>query len=319
MEARHLRYARALAEHQHFGRAAASLGIAQPPLSSQIADLEREVGERLFDRTSRGVFPTAAGAAFLARARTALDEMGGAVADAGRAARGETGRLRLGFIGSALLAPLPGVLGRFQRARPDVLLEAREIGTPDGVAALLAGELDVAVGRGAPRGAGAEKLVTVPIGTDDLIAVVAVTHPFAGVSSIGVGQLADERLIVSGSADEPAVGAWLRTVFAREPGALHGAATARDVHTIVGLAACGVGVGLGPSRMRLLARGEVRFCDVVPSARLPDLQLSFRASDRSPVLATFLDVVRANCEEVGSRLDRVLAHHPGTSAGRARP
>src|SRR5205823_323570 len=95
MEARHLRYALALAEHQHFGRAAASLGIAQPPLSTQIAALEREVGERLFDRTSHGVFPTAAGNAFLARASSALAEMHLAGVDAGRAARGETGRLRL--------------------------------------------------------------------------------------------------------------------------------------------------------------------------------------------------------------------------------
>ncbi|WP_075333554.1 LysR family transcriptional regulator [Pseudonocardia sp. Ae717_Ps2] len=314
MEARHLRYAQALAEHRHFGRAAASLGIAQPPLSSQIAALEREVGERLFDRTPKGVFPTAAGTAFLARARSALDEMGGAVVDAGRAARGETGRLRLGFIGSALLAPLPGVLGRFQRARPDFRLEALETGTPAGVAGLLAGELDVAVGRGAPRGPGAEELVTVPIGTDDLVAAVAVTHPFAGTRSVTIEQLAGERLVVSGRADEPGVGAWLQTVFADAPTALDGAATARDIHTIVGLAACGVGVGLGPSRMRLLARDDVRFCDVTPAVRLPDLQLSFRASDDSPVLAAFLDVVRLNCDEVGSRLDRILSHHPGVGA-----
>ncbi|MBN9756771.1 LysR family transcriptional regulator [Pseudonocardia sp. Ae406_Ps2] len=322
MEARHLRYAQALAEHRHFGRAAASLGIAQPPLSSQIAALEREVGERLFDRTPKGVFPTAAGTAFLARARSALDEMGGAVVDAGRAARGETGRLRLGFIGSALLAPLPGVLGRFQRARPDFRLEALETGTPAGVAGLLAGELDVAVGRGAPRGPGAEELVTVPIGTDDLVAAVAVTHPFAGTRSVTIEQLAGERLVVSGRADEPGVGAWLqtvfadapKTVFADAPTALDGAATARDIHTIVGLAACGVGVGLGPSRMRLLARDDVRFCDVTPAVRLPDLQLSFRASDDSPVLAAFLDVVRLNCDEVGSRLDRILSHHPGVGA-----
>src|ERR1700737_4714585 len=67
VELRHLRYALALAEHQHFGRAAEAVGIAQPPLSKQIAALEREVGTALFDRTPRGVYPTAAGEAFLAR------------------------------------------------------------------------------------------------------------------------------------------------------------------------------------------------------------------------------------------------------------
>jgi DNA-binding transcriptional LysR family regulator len=316
VEARHLRYAVALAEHRHFGRAAASLGIAQPPLSSQIAALEREVGERLFDRTSRGVFPTAAGAAFLRRARTALDEMGGAVADAGRAARGETGRLRLGFIGSALLAPLPGVLSRFQRSRPDVRLDLREMGSPAGVAELIAGELDVAVGRGGPRGAGAEGLVTVPIGVDDLIVAVAVTHPFAGRAVIDLDQLPGENLIMAPADQEPAVVARLRSVFGAEASPLDRATAARDIHTIVGLAACGVGVGLGPTRMRLVKRDDVRYCEVTPQVRLPDLQLSFRAADRSPVLAAFLDVVRVHCREVGSRLDEVLARHPAAcSAG----
>ncbi|MFD4253361.1 LysR substrate-binding domain-containing protein [Amycolatopsis thermoflava] len=313
MEARHLRYALALAEHQHFGRAAASLGIAQPPLSTQIAALEREVGERLFDRTPRGVFPTAAGSAFLARARRALREMSSAAVDAGRAARGETGQLRMGFIGSALLDPLPGVLGRFRRTRPEVRLALHEMETVDGTAALVAGELDVAVGRGNPRGAGAEDLVTVPIGADRLIAVVGSAHPFAGSAEVTLEQLAGERLIVSAPEREPAVAAHLRELFGVEAPALAAATTSRDVHTIIGLAACDVGVGLGPARMRLVTRRDVWFCDVVPRVRLPDLQLSFRAADDSPVLAAFLDVVRANCPDVGSRLDETLARRDARS------
>ncbi|WP_435060951.1 LysR family transcriptional regulator [Amycolatopsis thermoflava] len=307
MEVRHLRYALALAEHQHFGRAAASLGIAQPPLSTQIAAVEREIGERLFDRTPRGVFPTAAGTAFLARARRALSEMTAAAVEAGRAARGETGQLRMGFIGSALLDPLPGVLGRFRTARPDVRLDLHEMNSPDGTAALVAGDLDVAVGRGAPRGAGVEGLVTVPIGADHLVAVVGVAHPFAGRGEIRLEQLAAEQLIMSAPEQEPAVAAHLRSLFGADTSALDAATRSRDVHTIIGLAACGVGVGLGPARMRLVTRKDVWFCDVAPRFRLPDLHLSFRAADDSPVLAAFLDIVRANCAEVGSRLDDILA------------
>ncbi|WP_290050862.1 LysR family transcriptional regulator [Amycolatopsis solani] len=307
MESRHLRYALALAEHQHFGRAAASLGIAQPPLSTQIAAVEREVGERLFDRTARGVFPTAAGAAFLVRARRALGEMTAAAVEAGRAARGETGQLRMGFIGSALLAPLPGVLSRFGRGRPDVRLDLREMSSPEATAALVEGQLDVAVGRGFPRGAGADGLVTVPIGADHLVAVVSLAHPFAGRAEIRLEQLAAERLIVSAPEQEPAVAAHLRSLFGPGTTALDAATVSRDIHTIIGLAACDVGVGLGPARMRLVIRKDIWFCDVTPRVRLPDLQLSFRAADDSPVLAAFLDTVRANCTEVGSRLDDILA------------
>ncbi|MFE4694300.1 LysR family transcriptional regulator [Streptomyces sp. NPDC056749] len=309
MEARHLRYAVALAEHGHFGRAAGELGIAQPPLSKQIADLEREVGARLFDRTRQGVFPTAAGEAFLARARRALDEIAAAVVDAGRAARGETGRLRLGFVASALLDPLPGVLRRFGGDRPDVRLELHEMATSRSSKALVAGELDVAITLGPPRGAGAEHLVSVPIGRDHVIAVMSTVHPYAGRPSVSVGQLQRQPLIVSAGEDEPAVVAGLRTLLGADSSALGGATVARDVHTIIGLAASGVGVGLGPSRMRAVPRPGAWFCEVTPRAPLPDLVLSFGARDNSPVLRAFLDTIRENCPDVGAALDHRLQPH----------
>lgn len=313
MEARHLRYALALAEHGHFGRAAGALGIAQPPLSKQIADLEREVGARLFDRTRQGVFPTAAGAAFLGRARRALDEMTAASVDAARAARGETGRLRLGFIASALLEPLPDVLCRFGRERPAVRLELHEMATSRSTAALVAGELDVAITLGRPRGTGTEHLASVPIGHDHLVAVMSSTHPLAGRPSVSVDQLRRQQLIVAPAEDEPTALAALRTLLGKDSPALAGASVARDIHTIIGLAACGVGVGLGPSRMLSVPRRGTWFCEVTPRTPLPDLVLSFAARERSPVLDAFLGVIRGNCPAAGAALDHRLG--PGGGGG----
>ncbi|MFJ2501563.1 LysR family transcriptional regulator [Streptomyces sp. NPDC087539] len=315
MEARHLRYALALAEHAHFGRAAGALGIAQPPLSKQIADLEREVGARLFDRTRRGVFPTAAGTAFLARARRALDEIAAASVDAARAERGETGRLRLGFIASALLEPLPDVLCRFGRERPDVRLELHEMATSCSTSVLVAGDLDVAITLGPPRGVGVERLVSVPIGHDHLIAVVSSGHPYAGQPSVSVEQLRQQPLIVASGEDEPAVVTGLRALLGEDSPALSGATVARDVHTIIGLAACGMGVGLGPSRMLSALRPGTWFCEVTPRTPLPDLVLSFAAQDRSPALNAFLDVIRENCPDVGIALDHRLGAGGGSQRG----
>ncbi|MFF4481474.1 LysR family transcriptional regulator [Streptomyces sp. NPDC001520] len=311
MESRHLRYALAVAEHQHFGRAAAALGIAQPPLSQQITALERELGARLFDRTARGVFPTAAGEAFLARARRALAEMSAAVSDAGRAARGETGRLRLGFIGSALLELLPSVLGQFIRDRPDVRLGLEEMSTRRSTAALLAGELDIAIGRGAPRGAGAEDLVSVTVGRDHLVAVVGAAHPFAGQSKVSVEQLRGQHLILAPADEEPVVAAWLTALLdegteASTPTRSGGVTEAWDAHTIIGLASCGVGVGLGPACLRVAARPDVQVCEVSPRVELPELVMSFRTQDRSPVLAAFLDITRERCPGVAEQLERRL-------------
>jgi hypothetical protein len=104
-------------------------------------------------------------------------------------------------------------------------------------------------------------------------------------------------------------------LFDAEPCSLHHATSARDIHTIMGLAACGVGRRVGAERE--LRRDDVWFCEVTPHVRPPGLQLSFRAADLSAVLAAFLDVVRANCQEVGSRLDDVLARHPAVRAARS--
>src|SRR4030095_14286771 len=99
MELRHLRYFVAVAEELHFGRAAARLHIAQPPLSRQIRALEREVATPLFERVARRVELTAGGRAFLPEARLTLAQAARAQRTAERAARGEIGRVRVGFVG----------------------------------------------------------------------------------------------------------------------------------------------------------------------------------------------------------------------------
>lgn len=306
MEARHLRYAVALAEHAHFGRAATALGIAQPPLSKQIAALEREVGARLFDRTRRGVFPTAAGAAFLVRARAALAEIGAASVDAARAARGESGRLRLGFIASALLDPLPGVLRRFSRERPGVRLELHEMASSRSSAALVGGELDVAVTLGRPRGIGAERLVSVPVGHDHLVAVVGSGHPYAGLRSVAVAQLLHQPLILASGEDEPHGGGRAARPARRGlPGARVGDGRPGRAHRHRPRRLRGRGgprtlpdAG-GPASGHLVLRGH-------PAHPAPGPGALLLPRGPLPVLDAFLDVVRANCPVVGAALDRRL-------------
>lgn len=119
-------------------------------------------------------------------------------------------------------------------------------------------------------------------------------------------QLRRQALIVTPDADEPTVVTGLRALRGKDSPALSGATVARDVHTIIGLAACGVGVGLGPSRMLTAPRRGTWFCEVNPRTPLPDLVLSFRARDGSPALNAFLDVIRTNCPAVDAALDHQL-------------
>ena len=144
MELRHLRYFVAVAEERHFGRAAERLHIAQPPLSQQIRRFEAELGEPLLYRTTRSVELAPAGEALLERAPEILAAVDAAVEDARRAARGEYGRLAIGFTGSSTYAMLPSLAAAMREELPGVVLDLRgELLTPAQVARLLDGTLDL--------------------------------------------------------------------------------------------------------------------------------------------------------------------------------
>ena len=123
MELRHLRYFLAIVSERHFTRAAKNLGIAQPPLSQQIRQLEDEIGTPLFTRTPRGVTLTPAGEAFLPQADAALREVDRARTAARRVSHGDLGTIRVGFTSAASLNPLvPAAISAFRKAYPDVEL-----------------------------------------------------------------------------------------------------------------------------------------------------------------------------------------------------
>ncbi|MEJ2863641.1 LysR family transcriptional regulator [Actinomycetospora flava] len=304
MELRHLRYVVAVAEHRHVGRAARALGIAQPPLSRQVAAVEEELGTRLFERTGRGTIPTVAGEVFVAHARRILEQVDVGAEDARRAARGQSGTLRLGIIGSALIELLPGLLARFRTTHPGVGVGCRELSSAQSTAALVAGEIDLAVCRGMPRGPGAERLQAVAVGHDQLVGICSRAHPLAARGVITVDQLRRQPLVLTTSDDEPSTVTALAELLADRDATLS-TTHARDVHTIIGLAACGFGVGLLPSCARGLVRPGTALLEVEPVVPLPDLCLVHRAETDSPVVDAFLAVTAEHCPGVGSRLRAV--------------
>ena len=123
MELRHLRYFVGVGEEQHFGRAAERLHIAQPALSRQIQDLEREIGFLLFERLPRGVRLSEAGKVFLSDARRILQDVDDAKRRAERIALGQAGTLRIGIATAVSWHGLVvNALREFRRRRPDVAL-----------------------------------------------------------------------------------------------------------------------------------------------------------------------------------------------------
>src|SRR5260370_3301215 len=145
MELRHLRYFIAVAEEGHITRAAARVGIQQPPLSQQIRALERERAVQLVRRKPRAVELTDAGRAILDDARIILAHLDHAFATTRRTARGEQGRIVVGFTSSAPFVPfVPRVIRSFRERSPLVSLVLEESGTADMVEGLRNERVDAA-------------------------------------------------------------------------------------------------------------------------------------------------------------------------------
>jgi DNA-binding transcriptional LysR family regulator len=146
LELRHLRYFVAVAEELHFGRAAARLNVAQPALSQQIKQLERELGALLLARTKRRVALTEPGRLFLAEARRTLTQAALAVEVARGAEAGQVGRLRIGYVDAALWSPLPEVIRAFRERYPRVALTMFERLPAEQPADIRRGDVDLAIG-----------------------------------------------------------------------------------------------------------------------------------------------------------------------------
>lgn len=140
-----LRYFEALAEHGHFGRAAAACSISQPAISVQIKDLEESLGVTLFERGARRVRLTPAGDALVTRAQRILAQVD-ELADVARAAQGQSlTRLRLGIIPTIAPYLLPRVIGALHHAYPGLDLHVRETLTPKLLQELKDARIDAAI------------------------------------------------------------------------------------------------------------------------------------------------------------------------------
>src|SRR5262245_32951143 len=196
MELRHLRYFVAVAEERHVTRAARRLGIQQPPRSQQIQALERELDVQLLHRRARGVEVTEAGRALLADARAILAHVDHALATTRRTARGEQGRIAIGFTSSAPFHPVvPRVVRAFREAHPRVSLSMEEGGSPELIDALRNERLDAVFSR--TDATSTEGLAADVLLREDMVVALPKGHALArGGRALPLRALADETFIV---------------------------------------------------------------------------------------------------------------------------
>ncbi len=280
MELRHIRYFLAVAEEGNFTRAAARLGIGQPPLSQQIKDLETEVGARLFHRVPHGAELTEAGKAFRAAVAPLPGQATGAIEAARRAALGESGHLRLGITASAALNPIvPASIRMFRRNYPGVELHLEENNSLVLLKHILEDRLDIAIMR--PSTSDPTDLKVEQLTEDELIAAVPGSHAAARTEGpIDLATLADDPLIMTSPAVGPslydaAINACRAAGF--EPTLGPGAP---QIVSILSLVAAELGVSLVPASMRQLDVKGVTYRSI--RAPAPGVALSLAISKTRP-------------------------------------
>ncbi len=189
-----MRYVVAVAETNSFTRAAERCHVVQSALSHQIARLERELGARLFERTSRRVRLTPAGAAFLPAARQCLDAAERAAAEVAAAVGEVRGRLAVGLIPTVAAVDIPGALRDFRQRYPHVRISLRVGASEDLAAQVEQGAIDVAF-LGLPTTARPHGVAAHELARDRLVAVVAPHHPLADHPTVDLRTLSSEVFV----------------------------------------------------------------------------------------------------------------------------
>jgi DNA-binding transcriptional LysR family regulator len=243
MELRHLRYFIVVAEALHFGRAAARLHIAQPPLSQQIRRLEEELRAPLLRRTSRHVELTTAGRLFLPEAKQTVAQANRAARIARRASQGEIGQLFVGCTPWADFTSGPQVIRGFGKRHPHVEVELHSLSSAEQIAALEDGRLDAGILRPPVH---SQALLTEPLLAERLVVAFPRGHRFAAYRRVPWAELSHEAYVLLSRRRAPSFDGLVSRACAEAGLTLSVRYEVDHPQAVLALVTAGLGVSLAP-------------------------------------------------------------------------
>lgn len=302
MELRHLRYFCAVAQYLNYSEASRRLHVAQPAISQTIMDLEDELEVKLLLRTRRRVQLTAAGTTFLKEAEEILRRADEARRQAQRAARGEVGRLGIGFFGTASAPILPALVQSYRGKFPDVELHLYELNPDQQLAAFDEGQIDLGFSRPLPPDRKPEFEEEV-VYTDSLAIALPEAHPLAKQTVVRLKSLASEPFVQFHRKGAPGL-------FDEVIACCHRAGISPRVvnepnfmATVMTLVESGLGVSLIPRCVRSLNRSHVAIRPISPKSAPIPLCAAWRKSAGHPPLSAFLDILRKAIPRIRSQME----------------
>jgi DNA-binding transcriptional LysR family regulator len=284
---RRLHYFVAVAEELHFGRAATRLSIAQPPLSRQIAQLEKDLGVELFDRSRSQIRLTQAGEVLLERAREILDRTERAEREVHRIGEGIAGRLRVAFVGSATYGLLPTLIKEFRSTYPDVELALSAMNNAELWRALIQREIDIAVAR--------PSLDDVELKSELLLKeplILAVPERLRLRAPYPLKELKGETFVLYPRKPRPSFADHVLDICQHEGFIPKSVVMAQDYHTAISLVAVDFGISLVPYSVAQSERPGVAYLPYEGFNPGTSLSLNYRLDNRGPHIQNFLRLAR---------------------------
>jgi len=283
----------AVAEELHFGRAARSLHMTQPPLTQAIAQLERLLDVRLFERTKRSVCLTAAGEALLPQVRDLLARAQTLPAQARAAAGGELGRLRIAFVSTVGFALLPQWLRAFRARHPQVQMELIEATGDVQMEAFARGDIDAGFMLHSPGFAPAG-LAHLEVAREPLVLALPEAHPLAAAARLPLAQVLAEPLVIFPRRIVPSLHDAILGMYhagGHEPRIVQ---EAIQMQTIVNLVSAGLGLAWVPESVRQFQRSGVVYRQLGgrQAEQVPVCETTLVWATASPALERFVEVIQ---------------------------
>ena len=285
IENRHLRYFLEVARTLHITRAAERLHIAQPALTQNIQQLEQELGVELFERKGRRITLTEAGRVFECEAEHSLRVFQGAQLAARRAARGEVGKVVIGFQSTAGLTLIPQMLKNLANKYPEIEVTLREMGTAVQRKSLRQGEIDVGILYTLPDDEFSHHELT----PESLVIALPESHPLAARDSIAIKELAKDRFILPAAEVAEVL---YHAVLAEcadsgfQPRHIQEVSTAQ---TALGIVSAGFGISVLPAAIQALPRKGVVLKPIRNSRLQIQLALMWPGKHASPIIPKLIE------------------------------
>jgi DNA-binding transcriptional LysR family regulator len=286
---RHLWLFLAVAEEQHFGRAARRLDMSQPPLTEQIQALEQALKVKLFERSRRGTQLTPVGAAILPAVRKFADQLERLELTVRETVAGKSGVLTIGAISSAMVDVLPPLIARLKADFPLLTVSVREIDSVEAIPALESGDIDLAFARlEGELGATVESL---PLKQDRLMVALPGTHALAASPRVRLAALADEEFVMFSRQVSPVyfdglVASCRSNGFS--PRIVH---EVRSVASQVAFVGCGQGIALVPASLKKLAPENVVFRPLKENLSVVTTAMAWSTARKNPLIEAVVEIV----------------------------